>query len=52
MTANLATMVALLLQLQHQLEMPFGGVSAFGPTAMEFVRTEIAAGLGTVGGES
>lgn len=50
MTASLATLVALLLLLQYQLETPFAGVSAIEPTAMELVRDEIDAGLGTTGG--
>jgi hypothetical protein len=52
MTASLPTLLALLLLLQHQLETPCGGISAIGLTAMEFVRTEIDAGLSSVGGES
>ena len=50
MTASLATLVALLLLLQYQLETPFAGVSAIEPTAMEFVRSEIESGLGMIGG--
>jgi hypothetical protein len=50
MTSSLATLVALLLLLQYQLETPFAGVSAIEPTAMELVRTEIDSGLGTAGG--
>jgi hypothetical protein len=52
MTASLATLVALLLLLNYQLETPFAGVSRIKPTAMELVRTEIDAGLGATGGES
>jgi hypothetical protein len=52
MTASLATLVALLLLLNYQLETPFAGVSAIEPTAMALVRTEIDAGLGSIGGES
>ena len=52
MTASLATLVALLLLLNYQLEAPFAGVSAIEPTAMEFVRTEIDTGLGATGGDS
>jgi hypothetical protein len=52
MTASLATLVALLLLLNYQLETPFAGVSAIEPTAMELVRTEIDAGLGATGGEA
>jgi hypothetical protein len=52
MTASLATLVALLLLLNYQLETPFAGVSAIEPTAMELVRTEIDAGLGATGGGS
>ncbi len=50
-TASLATLVALLLLLNYQLETPFAGVSAIEPTAMELVRSEIDAGLPTTGGE-
>ena len=51
MTASLATLVALLLLLEYQLDTPYKGVSAIEPTAMELVRMEIDAGLGaTVGG--
>jgi len=52
MTASLATLVALLLLLEYQLDTPYEGVSAIEPTAMELVRTEIEAGLGATGGES
>jgi hypothetical protein len=41
MTASLATLVALLLLLEYQLEAPFQGVSAIQPAAMEFVLAEI-----------
>ena len=50
MTASLATLVSLLLLLEYQLDTPYEGVSAIEPTAMELVRTEIDAGLGTIGG--
>lgn len=50
-TASLATLVALLLLLNYQLETPFAGVSAIEPTAMELVRSEIDAGLPATGGE-
>jgi hypothetical protein len=52
MTASLATLVALLLLLEYQLDTPYEGVSAIQPTAMELVRTEIDAGLGVIGGKS
>jgi len=52
MTASLATLVALLLLLEYQLDTPYEGVSAIEPTAMQLVRTEIDAGLGTIGGQS
>jgi hypothetical protein len=52
MIASLAVLVTLLLLLQFQLGMPFQGVSAIEPTAMELVRTEIDAGLGVIGGQS
>jgi hypothetical protein len=45
MTAALATLVALLLLLEYQLETPFQGLSAIKPTAMELVLAEITAGL-------
>jgi Protein of unknown function (DUF4239) len=51
MTASLTTLVALLLLLQFQLELPFSGVSAIPPTAMELVIAEIDAGLGDIGDE-
>ena len=37
MTASLATLLALLLLLEYQLETPFEGVDAIKPTAMELV---------------
>jgi hypothetical protein len=49
MTAALATLVALLLLLEFQLETPFEGPSAIAPTAMELVRAEIAAGFDAKG---
>jgi hypothetical protein len=52
MTASLATLVALLLLLEYQLDTPYEGVSAIEPAAMELVRTEIDAGLGVIGGQS
>jgi hypothetical protein len=52
MTASLATLVALLLLLEYQLDTPYEGVSAIEPTAMELVRTEIDAGLGAIGEQS
>jgi hypothetical protein len=52
MTASLATLVALLLLLEYQLDTPYEGVSAIEPAAMELVRTEIDAGLVPVGGQS
>ncbi|MBA3450817.1 MAG: DUF4239 domain-containing protein, partial [Chloroflexia bacterium] len=52
MTASLATLVALLLLLEYQLETPFAGVSAIQPTAMELVRAEIETDLGTTGAAS
>ncbi|MDQ3227062.1 MAG: hypothetical protein M3Q50_10590, partial [Chloroflexota bacterium] len=45
MTASLATMVALLLLLEYQLQTPFAGISAIEPAAMELVRAEIDGGL-------
>ena len=51
MTASLATLIALLLLLEYQLDTPYKGVSAIEPTAMELVRTEIDAGLGETGGQ-
>jgi hypothetical protein len=52
MTASLATLVALLLLLEYQLDTPYGGVSPIEPTAMELVRAEIDAGLGVIAGQS
>jgi hypothetical protein len=52
MTASLATLVALLLLLEYQLDTPYEGVSAIEPAAMELVRTEIDAGLRVVGSQS
>jgi len=52
MTASLATLVALLLLLEYQLDTPYEGVSAIEPTAMELVRTEIDVGLGPIGGQT
>ena len=51
MTAALATLVALLLLLEFQLETPYEGIAAVQPTAMELVRAEIADGLGAAGGQ-
>jgi hypothetical protein len=44
LTASMAMLVALLLLLQYQLELPFQGVSAIEPTAMELVLAEIDPG--------
>jgi hypothetical protein len=49
MTASLATLVALLLLLEYQLETPFQGIAAIEPSAMELVRAEIDGGLGANG---
>ncbi len=49
MIASLAVLVALLLLLQFQLEIPFQGVSAIKPTAMELVLAEIDSGAGIPG---
>jgi len=49
MTASLATMVALLLLLEYQLDRGLEGVLATEPTAVELVRTEIDAGLVVIG---
>jgi hypothetical protein len=49
MTASLAILVALLLLLEFQLETPYQGISAIGPTAMELVLGEIDAGMGDMG---
>ena len=52
MTASLATLIALLLLLEYQLETPFAGISAIEPTAMEFVLAEIEEGLERPGGDA
>ncbi len=49
MIASLAVLVTLLLLLQYQLEMPFQGVSAIEPTAMELVLVEIDSETGIPG---
>jgi hypothetical protein len=49
MIASLSVLVALLLVLQFQLGMPFQGVSAIEPTAMELVLAEIDSGAGIPG---
>jgi hypothetical protein len=49
MIASLAVLVALLLLLQFQLGMPFQGISAIEPTAMELVLAEIDSGAGMRG---
>jgi hypothetical protein len=49
MIASLAVLIVLLLLLQLQLEMPFQGVSAIEPTAMELVLAEIDSGTGIPG---
>jgi hypothetical protein len=49
MTGSLAMLVALLLLLQYQLEMPFQGISAIEPTAMELVLMEIDSASGIPG---
>jgi hypothetical protein len=49
MIASLAVLVALLLLLQFQLGMPFQGVSAIEPTAMELVLAEIDSDTGIPG---
>src|SRR5918995_1246276 len=49
MIASLAVLVVLLLLLQFQLGMPFQGVSAIEPTAMELVLAEIDSGAGIPG---
>ncbi|MGH2617620.1 MAG: hypothetical protein ACRDJC_20495 [Thermomicrobiales bacterium] len=46
MTASLATLVALLLLLEYQLETPYQGIAGIEPSAMELVRAEIDGGLG------
>jgi hypothetical protein len=45
MIASLATLVALYLPLEFQLDTPYEGVSAIKLTVMELVRIEIDAGL-------
>jgi hypothetical protein len=40
-TASLTVLIAVLLLLQYQLEMPFQGATAIDPTAMELVLQEI-----------
>jgi hypothetical protein len=49
MIASLTVLVALLLLLQVQLGMPFQGVSAIEPTAMELVLAEIDSATGIPG---
>jgi len=49
MIASLAVLVTLLLLLQFQLGMPFQGVSAIGPTAMQLVLAEIDSNAGLPG---
>jgi hypothetical protein len=49
MIASLAVLVSLLLLLQVQLGMPFQGVSAIEPTAMELVLAEIDSATGIPG---
>ena len=49
MITSLAVLVALLLLLQYQLGMPFQGVSAIEPTAMELVLAEIDSETGIPG---
>jgi len=49
MIASLAVLVVLLLLLQFQLGLPFQGVSAIGPTAMELVLAEIDSATGIPG---
>jgi hypothetical protein len=49
MIASLAVLIALLLLLQFQLGMPFEGVSAIEPTAMELVLAEIDSDAGIPG---
>jgi hypothetical protein len=49
MIASLAVLVTLLLLLQFQLGMPFQGVSAIEPTAMELVLAEVDSGAGIRG---
>ena len=52
MIASLAVLIALLLLLQYQLGMPFQGVSAIDPTAMELVLQEIDSEAGIPGMDS
>lgn len=49
MTASLTLLIALLLLLQYQLVMPFRGVVAIEPTAMELVLAEIDSAQGIPG---
>jgi hypothetical protein len=49
MITSLAVLVALLLLLQYQLGLPFQGVSAIEPTAMELVLGEIESDTGIPG---
>jgi hypothetical protein len=49
MITSLAVLIALLLLLQFQLGMPFQGVSAIEPTAMELVLMEIDSATGIPG---
>jgi hypothetical protein len=49
MIASLVVLVALLLLLQFQLGMPFQGISAIGPTAMQLVLAEIDSDAGLPG---
>jgi hypothetical protein len=49
MTASLTLLVVLLLLMQDQLDMPFQGISAIGPTAMELVLAEIDSEQGIPG---
>ena len=49
MITSLAVLVVLLLLLQFQLGLPFQGVSAIEPTAMELVLAEIDSGTGLPG---
>lgn len=46
MTSSLAVLIALLLLLAYELETPFSGTSAIGPSAMEFALNEIEFGIG------
>jgi hypothetical protein len=49
MITSLTVLVALLLLLQSQLGMPFQGISAIEPMAMELVLAEIDSGTGIPG---